>query len=162
MKRVLGAKEVYSNIQKLKGFRTKRELADFFCVSPSAISDWVNRNKDTIPAKKLAEASHRHNIRWQWLSYGELPPYEEKVIERSTGIELAPSEVELLGKIKGSPAFRQAVERMMGLDEHCIKLVASVAQSMGERNKETAKKSVAADSRVLREKRKITPFGNHW
>jgi len=162
MKRVLGAKEVYSNIQKLKGFTTKRELAEFFCVSPSAISDWVTRNNDTIPAKKIAEASHRHNLRWQWLSYGELPPYEEKIVEKRTGIELDPVEVELLGRIKKSPVFRQAVERMMGLDEHCIKLVASVAESMGEKTREAEVKNPGPDSRVVREKRSITPFGNHW
>lgn len=130
MKQLLPADRIFRNVQELMGFTTKRQLAEFFSVGPSSITDWVNRKSNKIPARRLAEASRRHGIRWQWLAYGESPPYEENHVEASTGVSLAPNELALLSKVKTSPAFRAAVEKLLGLDEEQVRLIARVAKSM--------------------------------
>lgn len=132
MKKILGAKAIFSNIKKLKGLTAKKQVAEFFGVGPSAVTDWTNRKGDSIPARRLAYASTRHGIRWQWLAYGEGDPYEEPAPEAKHPLPLAPSEVELLEKIKTSPQFRRAVERLLCLDDEKIKLIAKVAESMND------------------------------
>ena len=69
-------------------------------------------------------------LRWQWLAYGEAPPYEEQPVEVRTGVELDPAQLELLQRIKESPAFRRAVDRLIGLEEEQVRLVTRVAESM--------------------------------
>ena len=130
MKKTLPASRILENISQLKGYSTKRELAEFFGVGPSSITDWVNRKGDLIPARRLAEASRRHGLRWQWLAYGEAPPYEEQPVEVRTGVELDPAQLELLRRIKESPAFRRAVDRLIGLEEEQVRLVTRLAESM--------------------------------
>lgn len=133
MKKPLGATQTYDKIQELMGFSTRRELAAFFGVTPSAITDWATRKGNKIPAARLAEAARRHSLRWQWLAYGELPPYEETVVEKLTGVVLGPEETTLLRKIKESPAFRSAVNELLGLDEGQMRLIAKVACSFSGR-----------------------------
>ncbi|TAL16215.1 hypothetical protein EPN96_10225 [bacterium] len=130
MNEMLAASRILENLRNLLGFKTKREAAGFFGVGPSAICDWVQRKGNKIPPSRLAEAARRHNIRWQWLAYGEGRPYEESLVETSTGVELGREEILLLQKLKESPAFKQAVKTLIGLDEREIKLLGAVADSM--------------------------------
>jgi hypothetical protein len=133
MQQILGATQILKNIGELMGYSTKRQLAEFFGVGPSAVTDWQNRKGDRIPERRLAYVARLHGLRWQWLAYGDGPPYERQHVEQSSGIELAPRELELLGKLKGSALFRRAVERLLGLDDSHIKLICQVAESMGPR-----------------------------
>lgn len=136
MKTMLTASRILENIAQLKGFETKRELADFFGVGPSAVTDWVNRKGDRIPEKRLSEVCRRHGLRWQWVAYGEAPPYEEILVDRNSSIELDPREMELIARVKSSPQFRGAVNRLLGLGEAEICLIAQVAQSMSRSKSE--------------------------
>lgn len=138
MKRMLGASRILANIAQIKGFTTRRELADFFGVGPSAVTDWVNRKGDRIPEKRLSEACRLHGLRWQWIAYGETPPYEEVMVDRTSGIELTPREMELIARVKASPQFRGAVDRLLGLGDAEIRLISQVAHSMsGGKSQET-------------------------
>ncbi len=149
MSRLLGASTIYTNVQKLKGYTTKRELAEFFGVGPSSISDWVTRKGNTIPAKRLADACDRHGLRWQWLACGEGPPYEVQTVDEVKKIDLDPGEVELLGKLKCSPHFRRAVEKLLGMDETQIKLLTKLAESMAPPREETVASSKCSDGATL-------------
>ncbi len=126
----LSASEILQNIQELKGFKTKKNLAEFFGVRPSAISDWVHRNGNRIPPKHLERAALNHELRWQWLLFGESPPYETECVDTATGVRLAPDELELIERVKNSPSFRRAVDKLLGLDDDKVKLLAKVAESM--------------------------------
>ncbi len=130
MKKTLSASSIIENVKKLNGFKTKREVAEFFGVGPSAVTDWTNRKGDKIPAKRLAEASHCHKLRWQWLAYGEIPPYEDQHIVEQTGLPLTPNELELLEHIKKSKAFKEAVERLGTLGDRELKLISQLASSI--------------------------------
>jgi hypothetical protein len=130
MQEMLKASQIFKNICELMGYSTKRQLAEFFRVGPSAVTDWQNRKGDRIPERRLAQAARQHQLRWQWLAYGEGPPFERQLVEASSGIELAPQELELLTKLKGSTLFRRAVDRLLGLDDSQVKLICQVAESM--------------------------------
>lgn len=136
MKQILSAHEILRNVRTLKGFRTGRELAGFFGVGASSITDWVARKGDRIPARRLMEASRRHGLRWQWLAYGEGPPYESEHVDVATGVALDPAEVELLGRIKASTAFRKAVDRLLDLDEDQVRLLGQLAESLSSARRE--------------------------
>jgi hypothetical protein len=135
----LGAKEILENIQKLNGFTTRRELADFFGVGPSAVTDWVNRKGNLIPTRRLAEVARRYHLRWQWLTYGEGQAYETNYIEESTGVDLAPQELELLAKIKNSIPFKRAVDHLLGLPEEQVVIISRLVQSMSPKPGNTKK-----------------------
>jgi hypothetical protein len=130
MNEILSASRILENVQHLLGLKTKREAAAFFGVGPSAVCDWVRRKGNRIPHSRLAEACRRHNIRWQWLACGEGRPYEESLVETSTGLALGQEEILLLQKLKESPAFKHAVKTLIGLDESELKLLGAVADSM--------------------------------
>jgi len=130
VKEILGARRILDNVRKLKGYRTNREVAEFFGVGASSITDWVTRKGDRIPARRLMEAARRHELNWSWLAYGEGPPRGELLVEVRTGVALEPGEMEVLEKIKASPAFRKAVHGLLGLDDARVRLVARVAESM--------------------------------
>lgn len=130
MKKQLGAAQILANIAALKGFATKRQLADFFGVGPSAITDWTNRKGDRIPARRLAQACHVHGLRWEWLAYGEEPPYATQAVDNRTGLDLAPSELELLERVKSSANFREAVDKLLGLPEDHLRMIAMLAAEL--------------------------------
>jgi len=157
MNSLLKADRILRNIQELRGLATKRQLADFFGVGPSSITDWVNRKGNRIPSRRLAEACRRHGLRWQWLAYGESPPYENNLVEKASGVPLGPNEIILLSKVKESPAFRSAVERLLGMDEEQVRLIARLAESMSP----TAQKQPqAAQERPYRKWRASLPLTN--
>jgi hypothetical protein len=130
MKRPLGAGRILANIQALKGFTTKRELADFFGVGPSAVTDWTNRKGDRIPERRLADASRAHGLNWEWLAYGEGHPYDRPSVDKTTGVLLDPAELELLARVKSSPLFKKAVHRLLGLPEEQLKILGQLAEAL--------------------------------
>lgn len=133
MKKPLGAGRILANISALKGFTTKRELADLFGVGPSAVTDWTNRKGDRIPERRLADIARAQGFSWDWLIYGEGSPFAVTARVAATQIELDPSEIELLAKIKGSPAFKKAVQKLVGLPEEEMSLIGSLADSLRTR-----------------------------
>ena len=55
------AKEIINNIMVQKGLRHKRELAEYFGVSPQALSIWIAKNQ--IPPKHLLKISKESPVK---------------------------------------------------------------------------------------------------
>ena len=53
------ALEIINSIMDIKGFRRKREVAEYFGVSPQALSIWIS--KDDIPAKHVLKFTREEN-----------------------------------------------------------------------------------------------------
>lgn len=130
MKKQLGAGRILANLLTLKGFTTKRQLAEFFGVGPSAVTDWTNRKGDRIPARRLARACQVHGLRWEWLAYGEGPPYTTQMVDNRTGLDLDPAEVAFIERIKSSPNFKAAVDRLLGLPEEQLRIISLLAAEL--------------------------------
>ena len=121
MRTMLCASDILENVRALRGFTTNRELADFFGVGPSSITDWVKRKGDAIPAKRLAEVSRRYSIRWQWLAYGEAPPYEATYVDSLSGIEVDPG-LRVHEAAVVARSLRRRIEEISGVDHADIHL----------------------------------------
>ena len=52
---------ILKEIMDQKGFKRKREVADYFGVSPQALSLWIA--KDTIPPKHLLKISREDKMK---------------------------------------------------------------------------------------------------
>lgn len=136
MKKSLGAGDILANIKKLKGFETNRQLAEFFGVCPSAVTDWVNRKGDRIPDRRLADVSRVHSISWRWLVYGEGAPFDGDAAPAGNDGPPDPDIAALLARLRASPQFRRAVRHLIGLDDTQMKLVSQLSESLAGRNSE--------------------------
>ena len=70
------AKEIINNIMVQKGLRHKRELAEYFGVSPQALSIWIAKNQ--IPPKHLLKISKespvKKTINYNWDFNNKIKP----------------------------------------------------------------------------------------
>lgn len=130
MKKTLGAREILTNVKKLKGLETNRQLAEFFGVCPSAVTDWVNRKGNRIPDRRLADACRAHSISWRWLVYGDGAPFEGDIRPDPADGPPDPDFTAITERLKASPQFRRAVKSLIGLDENQVKLVSQLSESL--------------------------------
>lgn len=130
MKKVHDAHDILARLSALKGFRTRRELAEFFGVCPSAVSDWVNRKGNRIPDRRLGEICSKHSMNWHWLAYGEGAPYEVMEGHGDLLCKPDPDDLLLLERLKSSPRLRRAVKSLLGLGEDQMLLVSRLAESL--------------------------------